>query len=292
MRNATQITITNIPEISAIYFALLQCGYSYYTIERSQKHNARIRSFIRAEGVPSFFSRIKQNTCQVYPYWPRAAILETASFYLLPDHSQFRDYDAFRSCIMNAGNIEDNDRNQKLWNWIDQFPAALSDVLSSDAFRRYLEWEEKWLAERNIQHEADLRLIKSCLDVCVSKYGSPVQDIQIVVNPVKCVYSSDYHLVGNRFIFCSGAFRVDSAIHEFLHHVAHPAVAQIANWVIANRNTYPGIDNSYYLSGDDVGQLNAFEEYAVRELTQNILLNQIPEDLTEHLLQLLQRMSK
>ncbi|HBA48531.1 MAG TPA: hypothetical protein DCZ91_12180 [Lachnospiraceae bacterium] len=38
MNRVKQITITHIPEISAIYFALLQCGYDYYTIERSQGH--------------------------------------------------------------------------------------------------------------------------------------------------------------------------------------------------------------------------------------------------------------
>ena len=87
MDDTKQITITCIREISAIYFALLQCGYDYYSIERSRNHNGRIQSFIGTEDVPPFFYGIKQDTCEVYPYWPRAAILETASFYLSADHS-------------------------------------------------------------------------------------------------------------------------------------------------------------------------------------------------------------
>lgn len=283
MNDARQIKITHIPEISAIYFALLQCGYDYYAIERSRDQIESIQKFIGVEDVPSFFSGIRQNTCQVYPYWPRAAILETAAFYLLPDHSRFRDYEVFRSRIMSAGNISNYERDQKLWDWIEDFPVAISKVFSSDFFCRYLEWENRWAAELNMQYKAELRLVQSCLDVCTSKYDSPVQDIRIVINPVKCVYSADYHLERNCFIFSSGVFRVDSVIHEFLHHVVHHVVAEIADIVLENRQIYPGIDASYYLSGNNAGQLNAFEEYAVRELTKYVLQERCPESIVAFL---------
>ncbi len=279
MNDEKQITITHIPEISAIYFALLQCGYDYYTIERDRRHIDCIRNFIGAEDVPPFFSGTRQNTCQVYPYWPRAAILETATFHLLPDHSRFRDYEVFRSRIMSAGNISDCERDQRLWDWLDDFPAAITRVLSGDCFCRYLEWENGWITEQNVRHKAELRLIQSCLNMCVSKYDSAVQDIRIVVNPVKCVYSADYHLERNCFIFSSGAFRADSVIHEFLHHVVHPAVTEIEDVVLEYKRTWPSIDDSYYLSGDNDGQLNAFEEHAVRELTKHVLQERCPESI-------------
>lgn len=208
MYSTSQITISNIPEISAIYFSLLQCGYDYYSIERSQRHNDAICSFLGSGDIPSFFYGIRQNTCEVYPYWPRAAILETASFYLLPDHSAFREYDAFCEHIMSAGNIAECERDQKLWTWIADFPSALSKVLESDSFQRYLNWENKWIAEQNVKHKEALRSIQKCLDICIYKFDSPMQDIQIVINPIKCVYSSDYHINGNCFIFSSGAFQL------------------------------------------------------------------------------------
>lgn len=288
MRSTSQSLISNIPEISAIYFALLQCGYDYYSIERCREHNDIVCSFAGSGAVPSFFYGIKQNTCEVYPYWPRAAILETASFYLSPDHLQFREYDAFRKRIMSAGNIADDERDQALWTWIADFPIALSKVLESDAFQHCLEWENRWIAEQNVKHEKELRLVQSCLDMCVSKYGSPVREIQIVIDPIKCVYSADYHLAGNRFIFCSGDFRLDSVIHEFLHHVVHPAVMAHKDMVLARERKYPDIDPSYYLSGDNAGRLNAFEEYAVRELTKDILAMNFPESLVDHLRNLLE----
>ena len=287
MDDAKQNKITCIPEISAIYFALLQCGYDYYSIERSRNHNGHIQSFIGTEDAPPFFYGIKQDTCEVYPYWPRAAILETASFYLSADHSRFQNYDAFRNRIMSVGNIAERERNQQLWDWIADFPASLSIVLSSDAFHHYLEWENHWIAEQSIPNRAELQSIGACLDVCVSKYGSPVKDISIVISPVKCVYSADYHLDRNRFIYSSGTLRVDSVIHEFLHHVVHPAVMEIADMVLADKRAYPGIDASYYLSDDDMGQLNAFEENAVRLLTENVLKGSYPDMLAGFLREIL-----
>ncbi len=41
----------------------------------------------------------------------------------------------------------------------------------------------------------------------------------------------------------------------------------------------PNIDRSYYLTGDNTGRLNAFEEYFVRLLTNAILTDNPPDDL-------------
>lgn len=286
MSKAKKITISSIPEISAIYYALLQSGYDYYSMGRSRDHSAKIQEYIGITKVPSFFSGVKQDLCEVYPYWPRAAILETASFYLSSDHAKFRDFDAFYGRIMGAANIADKERDQRLWDWIEDFPAALSEVLTRDVFRNYLKWEQKWLVSQNARHEEELRVIKDCLNVCVSKYGSPVHDIQIVINPIKCVFSADYHLDKDCFIFCSGAFSAESVIHEFMHHVVHPVVVEIADMVLATKRAYLDIDESYYLSGSKAGQLNAFEEYAVRVLTKNVMNGDYPDELNSYLREL------
>ena len=54
--------------------------------------------------------------------------------------------------------------------------------------------------------------------------------------------------------------RADYVIQEFLHHVVHPVAAEITDMVLASKRAWNGIDNSYYLSGDDACQLNAFEK--------------------------------
>lgn len=281
------ISITQFPKISAIYYGLLQSGYDYYSIERSLEHIDILQSFVKQDLASAFFFEAKQNTCEVYPYWPRAAILETASFYLDENNAGYQDYDSFYHSIISASNISEQERDDSLWRWIADFPNALRSVLSSDSFLAYMYWEKEWITEQNDVHRKELCLIRDCLDICISQYHTSVQDIQICVNPIKCKYSADYHLVGSSFVFSSGAFQINSIIHEFLHHVVHPVVEQHKDMIRKRRPVDARLDNSYYLLGSDAGILNAFEESVVRSLTEDVLNSEYPKNLSKYLENLL-----
>ena len=278
-----QSKITNIPALSAIYFALLQCGYAYFPIERDQRHVDAIQNFMNCSSDLNFFSDVKQDSCEVYPYWPRAFILETACFYLNADCTDFADFESFHKCIMCADNISSAEKNVVLWEWIKEFPANLRNVLSDTCFQNYFLWEKHWIAEQNDKYREELQQLCQFIDVCTHRYHSPVTKLQIVINPIKCVYSADYHIHENHFIFSSGRFQLESIIHEFLHHVVHPFVLQEKDFIIGKNLRDLGIDDSYYLSGNDTGKLNAFEEYAVRRLTEDILQQKYPDDLSHYL---------
>jgi hypothetical protein len=223
-----RISIHNIPEISAIYFAMLQCGYDYYAFEKNADLVKTIEGFRTAQVDcdVSFFSEVKQETCEVYPYWPRAAALETATFFVDCISMQFSDFDTYQNGIMSARNISDVERNQNFWEWVKDFPPKLAYVLSSNDFRAYLNWENKWIEHQSSIWENDLNHIQQILDICVKNYASPIQKVSVVLNPIKCAYSADYHMDGKQFYYCSGAFKMESVIHEFLHHVVHRFVKE------------------------------------------------------------------
>lgn len=275
-----KLSITNNSTISAIYYALLQYGYDFYSIERDALTVKKLQSFIMSDNNEyGFFSEVKQNTCEVYPYWPRAAMLETATYFIDLPRACFVNFDAYKSKIQSAKNISDMERNQTFWNWIDQFPRAINHVLQSNSFGRYLEWENDWIAKQNQKCKNDLRRIMNIFMLCKEKFKSPFQSIQIVLNPIKCVYSSDYHQRDETFIFCSGALREESVIHEFIHHAVHPVVERRKDEILHYNFVNLGVDASYYLNGSEAGKLNAFEEYIVRKLTDIVLSGDIPENL-------------
>lgn len=278
-----RIEISNIPAISAIYFALLQCGYDYYSFERCTEHINAIKMFRETDTALEFFSETKQDTCDVYPYWPRAAMLESATFYIRPDMNDFTDIKMYQDFIMSAGNISDEERGSSFWEWIVHFPRELKKVILSDSFKNYMKWENQWIKQQNILHENQLEFLKSCIDFCVKNYCSPIKSVQLVLSPIKCVYSSDYHIVRDRFIFSSGTFKIDSVIHEFLHHVVHPTVTKYKKHILAGKQKYKNIDASYYLAGDESGRLNAFEEFLVRSITEKIKEGSFPTDLEAYI---------
>ena len=78
-----------------------------------------------------------------------------------------------------------------------------------------------------------------------------------------------------------GALRKESIVHECLHPVVHSLLEQ-ADYPV-EKAEYPGIDESYYQDKSVAGYLNAFEEYAVRKLTEDFLLCNYPNEIDEYL---------
>ncbi len=267
-----QLNFTTHKPISAIYYALLQCGYEFYHLERDRTRTERLRQFT-ASDVPAFFWKVQQTTCDAYPYWPRAAILESATFHLTPDMQSYTDFDAFAQTVKNASNLTDAERTQELWDWLASFPQALTQVLHSKSFARYFEWETAWIAEQQTKYQTQLQEIQELLSRCADKYGSPLNRVQIVQNPIKCVYSADYHVINDCLTVVSGTLDLASVVHEFLHTVVHPYVLSNRDAIQNSTHDYAELNPTYLTAG----KLNAFEEHAVRKLTDAVLNGELPD---------------
>ena len=286
-KSIRNISITNLPAISAIYFALLQSGYDYYSLGRTEEQLETVESFYNPEFCCDFFSQTKQNTCETYSYWPRAALLESAVFYLDGDLKQFSDFEAYKNFVVSASNLQDIERNENFWDWISCFPTELSKVINNDCFKKYLVWENTWIERENQTNAENLITLQEIIKTCISKYNAQISNIKIVLSPIKCAYSSDYHFVNGEFIFSSGQFSLESVVHEFLHQIVHPHVCKNQNIILVNKKVFDCIDSSYYLSNSENGRLNAFEEYLVKSLTRDFINKTPPDDLDKYIVSLL-----
>ena len=86
------------------------------------------------------------------------------------------------------------------------------DIEENSELTVYLDWES------SLQH------IQKVLDIYVKNYFSPVKSVYIILNPIKCTYSSDYFKNGDELYFILGTFRIKAVLHEFLHHVVYHIV--------------------------------------------------------------------
>lgn len=268
--------IEHLSSISAIYYALLHNGYEFYPFERNQDTIGIIKGYVDNDAAFPYFSQVRQNTCDVYPYWPRAFILEKAAFYLEKDSSGFCNYNLLKDEVMSANNITQDEKSVSLWSWINGFPKALKEVIGSADFNRYWKWEDEWVSEQNERYDKEIGMIDRLLDHCRTEYHPYCHGIRMILCPIKCVYASDYHICDGTFIFTSGDLRSDSVIHEYLHTIIHPIIEKEIKQVPVKQ--YQGIDNSYYFDRSEQGYKNAFEEYAVRLVTDRILKKErLPE---------------
>ena len=277
-----RIEFKNDLTISAIYYGLLQSGYDYYKMARNEEHINAIQTFCSSPCL-SFYANVKQNTCEVYPYWPRAALLESATLYLDRETFQWQDYNAYENFVMSAGNITNSERGKTFWEWVNRFPIELEKIISSDGFKQYFNWETNWVREQELRYKDELSKLQNHLDFCIKNYDVQFEKVQIVLSAIKCVYSCDYHTSVENFIFSSGDFSIDSVLHEYLHYVVRPIVSRYGKLLINNKLVFDGIDSSYYLSYDENGIVNAFEEYTVRCLTNAFTGGVPPTDLTTYI---------
>lgn len=206
-------------------------------------------------------------------------MLDAATFFIDLSQTRFINFDYYKNIICSAKNISDIERNQVFWNWVLLFPSALQQVMQSECFRCYIEWENKWIAAQNLSCKHKLKRISNILDICAEKFGSPFQRVEIVINPVKCVYSSDYHYINGDLTICLGQLREDSIIHEFTHHIIHPAIENRKDEILHCSLERLDVDISYFFDGSDDGKLNAFEEYMLHQFTDKIVSGYIPKNI-------------
>ena len=150
------VSFTRLPAVSAIYYALLQCGYNYYALEKSASLCNKLETYANGKEAIEFFNGAKQKTCDVYPYWPRAYMLEVASFFIDNKQHSFSDFNAYRNIIKSAGNISDAEKGHDFWEWIRRFPSELNGVFEREAFREYFAWEEEYLDQQETVLESDI----------------------------------------------------------------------------------------------------------------------------------------
>ena len=286
--------IISSPKISAVYFGLLQGGYEYFASGRRPED---IRLWEGWRDLPigydtSFFKLARQSTSSAYPYWPRAAMLETATFFVDAQSARFQDFKAYHLHISAADNIQDRERNQDFWNWVKGFPKALCNVMSCAGFGHYRLWEESWVRQQADAHRQALQHLEKVISYYIRRYGLPVAKVSVVLCPLKCKYSADYHRQQDAFCAIAGELRPDSVLHEFLHLVMHPLVQKHSDAILALRNLHRlGLEESYFLVEGERGKLYAFEEYAVREVAELAAGGKYQTGLEQYLLSLIKALA-
>ncbi len=284
---ASRITISCRREINAIYYGLLASGYDFAEIGKSADLSGLILR-AKAGRIPrrhaGFFAAARQNTCGQYPYWPRAALMESAVFFI-GDTANSPPFDdrRYREYVMSRRNLLPEEADGGFWAWISHFPAALRGILDNEAFRR-MNRELDCIVERvAAAQDEELRELFVKLETIYEAERMELKTVEVIICPLKCAYSADYFECDGKQHVIIGEWRPESVIHESLHPAVNRHTAKRRDEILrySNRETLQnsGIDESYFLSNDGDGILNAFEEIAVRKLAAAVCGEAQPADI-------------
>lgn len=225
------IEFVNNTAINAIYFGLISAGYNYADIEKTDEI-IRLIKIIRekqsSKAANDFFSKAYQYTCRAYPYWPRAALMEKATFFIndLYNTDTF-DYLRYHNEVMNLPNLMDSERDESFWSWIKEFPNTLKEILRDKKFHQIDEYIKKWISINSKTFENKRDAIEQSLTKLAISEGKEIQPIKVIISPLKCIYSADYQVSEGNLFIVLGDFLPNSIVHECIHSMVHPHVVEL-----------------------------------------------------------------
>ena len=270
--NKVKITISSNVDINAIYFGIALSGYEYADIDKSDditKWLHQIRRYPGLDEAKRYFSGARQSTCAVYPFWPRVALLESATFFI---NEKGFDYDDYCTYVKARPNLADEEKSDDFFCWVKDFTKYLMQVKADLFFQDINRQISDKVNEISANSVEKVDMIKSRLDSLPASAASTISAISLIICPIKCVYSADYFAVGSIMSVILGDFLPHSIVHEYLHPVVHLYVQKHRERIVA----YDGskcldLDQSYHMGNDENGKLNAFEENIVRIISDLIL---------------------
>ncbi|MCL2279393.1 MAG: hypothetical protein FWC20_08330 [Oscillospiraceae bacterium] len=264
-----QFELSSNSKLNAVYFGLVLSGYEFATINKQKNIfdiTKRIESYSALDRTKDFFRFARGNTCEVYPFWPRVALLESALFFIENSSFSFVKYCDY---VNSLSNITIEERSDDFFKWVKEFPQCLHEILKDELFGEI----DAQLTD--IVNSLDISMDMENLIAALSamQVDTGIQKLAIKICPLKCCFSVDYFTRRNEMYVMLGDYLPHSIVHEYLHLVLHPLVQKHKTHILSrfDSNTVDAhIDQSYYLSGDKNGFINAFEEHLVRKASEKI----------------------
>ena len=127
-----RLGVTFSTPMAVLYHGLIASGYEYAQWDKPPEVLAIVDEALR------FFAQARQGTCDVYPFWPRTALMETATFYMecSPEQVRFADVDGYHAFVMQADNLRNDERDESFWQWVGELPGALRAVTGARGLRQ------------------------------------------------------------------------------------------------------------------------------------------------------------
>lgn len=253
-----KIVVESSGAINAIYFGLAASGYTFAR-DRKEQDVLRMIERVEAQRLPKdlerFFQGARQDGCEPYPYWPRAALMETRTLFA-------DDGLGYIDTVMRAPNLLDEERDERFWRWIGQFPEVLDHVLALDAFQLFDEEMRDWVERERALNQDKIDLTARALSSLLCDLSALPGMIRILLCPLKCAYAADYQQRDGIFNVIVGELATGPVMHEFLHPIVHPHIEKLRGRILSRLvGGRPGV-------GDENALLNQFEGHIARTLTE------------------------
>ena len=262
------ISISSDSCINAIYFGLMLSGYEYSDMgkpDAALELSSQIRSHPGLDNAKRYFKHARQRTCEPYPFWPRAALLESATHFI--DARRFK-FDKYCDYVNGLPNLTEEERSGDFFSWVKDFPKYINEVKAYSFFQEVDKQIVCMVDKISKDIASEAVRIANILDAMSADIAPNISTLHVILCPLKCIYSADYFARDDTMSVIHGGFLPHSIVHEYMHLIVHPKIMKYRKAILSLAGSRQlDIDQSYFLGHDENGLVNAFEEHIVRKVS-------------------------
>jgi len=258
--------------VFGMYVGLTASGYDLARLPEGDPVREVIEAIRAARwpaGAVRYFGQARRLGRGVNPYWPRAAMLLEACFFLGPDgRFTYRDELELLRTIA-AFPVDPDEKDRPTVDWVRSFPRAYSEIADEGQFPSL--WSSYLEAVEPALHEFDDAATKA-LQAFVEATGVTLEslpELVLIPNPLQAPEVADFVRRDGTVHIVMARPRMSSVVHELLHEVFGPALrsarAEVVQYRHLLRPVLPAMLRMQYAWGDDdESWFRVFEESLMR----------------------------
>lgn len=227
-----------------------------------------------ASAAVSYFREARLEGGGVNPYWPRAAMLLNASFYLSDNPAEgYTDQEEVFGTVARFPTDAAN-KDTETASWIREFPRMRRLIEDDPAFPilwgRFCDAVD---AERLRPFEDAAQRAVTCITSGLGAHAEAISDFVVVPNPLQAPQIADFVRKDGILFAVIASPRPLSIAHELLHSIFEKALAQERDTIVGYRRLFAPnmveamVKMQYAWDSGDESWLRVFEESLVRAAT-------------------------
>lgn len=258
--------------VFGVYVGLLASGYDLARVPAKDPLQQVLKA-VRAAQWPlsavEYFAKARQSRGGVNPYWPRAAMLVEACFYL-GTRREYRHTDELELLrAIAAFPVSDEEKGAGTVEWVWEFPRNYSSLTETEMFpalwASYLGALEPRL--RRFENAASSALESFAAITGTSDEDLP--DLVVIPNPLQAPQVADFVRREGTIHVIVAEPRMASLIHEILHDVFGPVLRANKPEIVGHRHLLRPVLTSmrrmqYAWGNDDESWFRVFEDSFMR----------------------------
>lgn len=234
--------------ISALYFLMLNGGYDYYKFKKDKDILNSIESFrVIKNEYKKIVEKLEITDGRPNSFWPNLFIAECLMFNL-DSNGKIISMENFLDYIKNRNNIDFKDISLfEIESNSINIQNIISKIIKTEEFKEYYKFAGEFITQTIEKNKLALIDVTNIIESINNEFGTKFESVNIILDPIKCIYSADPYYEENTINIILGEFNKLSIYHEFVHIIVEKFL-MVENFEFDNKEEFYSLEEKYVRS--------------------------------------------